>query len=114
MPDKQQNQFSVLWAELRSALKLNIDYAGLTAAEKLTMLLTMLSFSLLAFVLISLIMFFLSLAVVRCIATGVGMIRAYFIMCGFYVLLLAVALAFRKQLIINPIARFVSRLFFNP
>ena len=82
MPDKQQNQFSVLWAELRSALKLNIDYARLTAAEKLTMLLTMLSFSLLAFVLISLIMFFLSLAVVRCIATGVGMIWAYFIMCG--------------------------------
>lgn len=113
MPDKQ-NQFSTFWTELRSTLKLNIDYARLTAAEKLTMLLTMLSFSLLAFVLISLIMFFLSLAIVRCIASEVGMIWAYFIMCGFYVLLFALAFAFRKQLIINPIARFVSRLFFNP
>ncbi len=113
MPDKQ-NQFSTFWTELRSVLKLNIDYARLTAAEKLTMLLTMLSFSLLAFVLISLIMFFLSLAIVRCIASEIGMIWAYFIMCGFYVLLFALAFAFRKQLIINPIARFVSRLFFNP
>lgn len=113
MPDKE-NQFSTFWSELRSALKLNIDYARLTAAEKLTVLLTVLSFSLLAFVLISLILFFLSLAVVRCIASGIGMIWAYFIMCGFYVLLFALAFAFRKQLIINPIARFVSRLFFNP
>ena len=113
MPDKQ-NQFSTFWTELRSVLKPNIDYARLTAAEKLTMLLTMLSFSLLAFVLISLIMFFLSLAIVRCIASEIGMIWAYFIMCGFYVLLFALAFAFRKQLIINPIARFVSRLFFNP
>lgn len=102
-----------MWAELRTTLKLNVDYAKLTAAEKLTMLLTTLAFALLAFVLISLIMFFLSIAVVRCMATGVGLIWAYFIMCAFYVVLFVVAVAFRKQLIINPVARFVSRLFFN-
>ncbi len=109
-----QNQFSTMWSELRTALKLNIDYARLTAAEKLTLMLTTMAFTLLAFVLISLMMFFLSLAVVRCIATGVGLIWACFIMCGFYILLFALALVFRKQLIINPIARFVSRLFFKP
>lgn len=112
MSDKQ-NQLNTMWAELRTTLKLNVDYAKLTAAEKLTMLLTTLAFALLAFVLISLIMFFLSIAVVRCMATGVGLIWAYFIMCAFYVVLFVVAVAFRKQLIINPVARFVSRLFFN-
>lgn len=113
MSDKHQ-QINTFWEELKATFKLNVDYARLTAAEKMTMLLTTVTFALLGFVLISLIMFFLSLAVVRCIATGVGIIWAYFIMCGFYVLLLALVLAFRKQLIINPIARFVSRLFFNP
>ena len=113
MADKQ-NQIHALWAEIKESLKLNVDYAKFTAAEKVTMLLTTVTFALIAFILISLFMFFLSIAIVRCIATGVGMIWAYFIMCGFYILLLGVVIAFRKQLIVNPIARFISRLFFNP
>lgn len=113
MADKQ-NQIHTLWTELKETLKLNVDYAKFTAAEKVTMLLTTGALALLAFVLISLFMFFLSMAVVRWIAAGVGLIGAYFIMCGFYVVLLGVVVAFRKQLVINPIARFVSRLFFNP
>ena len=111
---EKQNQIHTLWAEMKEMLKLNVDYAKLTVAEKMTLLLTTAAFALLGFVLVSLFMFFLSLAIVRCIATGVGMIWAYFIMCGFYMILLGVIIAFRKQLIINPIARFVSRLFFNP
>ncbi|MBD5300695.1 MAG: hypothetical protein K2G00_04735 [Duncaniella sp.] len=113
MADKQ-NQIHALWAEIKESLKLNVDYAKFTAAEKVTMLLTTVTFALIAFILISLFMFFLSIAIVRCIATGVGMIWAYFIMCGFYIILLGVVIAFRKQLIVNPIARFISRLFFNP
>lgn len=113
MSDKQ-NQLNTFWAELKSTFKLNVDYAKLTAAEKLTMLLTTVALALIVFVLMSLIVFFLSLAAVRCIAAGVGMIWAYFIVCAFYVIILALAIAFRKQLIIDPIARFVSRLFFNP
>ena len=113
MADKQP-QFNTLWSELKTTFKLNVDYAKLTAAEKLTLLLTSVSLALLAFVLLSIIMFFMSLALVRCIATGVGMIWAYVIMGAFYIVLLAVIVLFRKQLIVNPISRFVSRLFFNP
>lgn len=111
---EKQNQIHTFWAELKETCKLNVNYAKFTAAEKLTLLLTTISFALVGFVLISLLMFFLSIAIVRCIATGVGLIWAYFIMCGFYVVLLGVVVAFRKQLIVNPIARFVSRIFFNP
>lgn len=110
---EKQNQIHTLWAEIKDSLKLNVDYAKFTAAEKLTMLLTMVSFALIAFALISLFMFFLSIAIVRWMATGVGMVWAYFIMCAFYVILLGVVVVFRKRLIVNPIARFVSRLFFN-
>lgn len=112
--DDKQNQFRVLWAELRETLKLNLDYARLTAAEKLTMLITTAAIAMVVFVLLSLIVFFVSLAIARWIATGVGMIWAYFIMGGFYMLLIALVLIFRKQLVVNPISRFVSRLFLNP
>ncbi len=112
MADKE-NQFHTLWVELQDTFKLNVDYAKLTLAEKLTVLLSTASVALLLFVLVSLAMFFLSLAVVRWIATGVGIMWAYFIMCGFYVVVLSLIVSFRKQLIVNPIALFVSRLFFN-
>ena len=114
MSETKQDQFHSLWAELKSTLKLNVDYARLTAAEKMTMLLTTVTLALIAFVLVSLIMFFLSIAIVRCLATGVGMIWAYFIMCAFYVVELGVVFVLRMQLVLTPIARFVSRLFFNP
>lgn len=108
------NHYQVLWSELKETFKLNVDYARLTMAEKLTVLLTTITFVSIAFVLVGIIVFFLSLAIVRCIAVGVGMIWAYIIVSAFYLLMLAFLLAFRKQLIINPISRFVSRLFFNP
>lgn len=108
------NRYQVLWSELKETFKLNVDYARLTMAEKLTVLLTTITFVSIAFVLVGIIVFFLSLAIVRCIAVGVGMIWAYIIVSAFYLLMLALLLAFRKQLIINPISRFVSRLFFNP
>ncbi|MCM1075858.1 MAG: hypothetical protein NC411_00685 [Bacteroides sp.] len=111
---EKQNQIHTLWAEIKESLRLNVNYAKFTAAEKLTLLLTTITFAIIGFVLVSLVMFFLSIAIVRCIATGVGLIGAYFIMCGFYVILLGAVVLFRKQLIVNPIARFVSRLFFNP
>lgn len=112
MTDKQ-NQIHTLWAEIQDTFKLNFGYAKFTAAEKMTILLAAIAVALIALVLSAFILFFLSIAIVRCIAEGVGIIWAYFIVCGFYCVLLAIVIAFRKQLIINPIARFVSCLFFN-
>ncbi len=113
MTDKE-NQLHTFWAELKDTFKLNVDYAKFTAAEKLTVLLTTVTFAILALVLVTLVMFFLSLAIVWWIAEGVGIVWAYAIMCAFYILVLGCVIAFRKQLIINPIAGFISRLFFNP
>ncbi|MDE6117832.1 MAG: hypothetical protein K2J65_02715 [Duncaniella sp.] len=113
MADKE-NQLHMLWAELKDTFKLNVDYAKFTAAEKLTVLLTTVTLALLALILVTLIMFFLSMAIVRWIAEGVGIVWAYAIMCAFYVAVLGCIIVFRKQLIINPIAGFISRLFFNP
>lgn len=109
-----QNQFTGLWADLKESFRLNVDYAKLTAAEKLTMLFTTVTFAVIGFALASIILLFLSMAIVSIIAKGIGLFWAYMIVSGFYVVVLALILAFRKQLIVNPISRFVTRLFFNP
>lgn len=111
---EKENQLHTFWAEMKDTFKLNVDYAKFTAAEKMTVLFTTVSIVLVGFMLASVIIFFFSLAVASWIAEGIGHVWAYFIVCGFYVLVLTVAIVFRKQLIINPIAGFVSRLFFNP
>ena len=113
MPETR-NKFSNIIAELKETLKLNIDYAKLTIAEKMSLLLTAFAFAAVAFIILSIVLLFLSLAVVSCIAESIGAAWAYLIVCGFYLIVLAVIVGFRKQLIINPISRFVSRLFFNP
>ena len=112
MAEEKENRLHTLWLEAKDYIRLNLDYAKLTTAEKLTMLLVAVSLCLIGFVLVSLIVFFLSMAVVRWIAQATGITWAYFIMSGFYLLVLVLAFALRKTLIVNPISRFVSKLFF--
>lgn len=113
MADKR-NQINSLWAEIKETFNLNVDYAKFTVAEKLTVFLTVVALAAICFVVVSFMIFFLSIALVNCLATSIGQIWAYFIMFGFYIVLLVVVFVFRKQLIVNPIARFISRLIFKP
>ncbi|MDE6484220.1 MAG: hypothetical protein K2L14_02360 [Duncaniella sp.] len=110
---ESENQFRTLWAEAKNYFTLNVDYAKFTLAEKLTVFLTAASVCAVAFVLLAIMMFFVSMALVRWIAEATGMVGAYFIMTGFYVILLALVIILRKPLIINPISKFVTKLFFK-
>lgn len=111
---EKDNSVKTLWAELKNYIALNVDYAKLTLSEKFTILLTTAALCGIAFALITLMMFFLSMALVRWIAMSTGLIGAYFIMFGFYVVLMIVVGVFRKTLIINPISKFITKLFFKP
>ncbi|MCM1519707.1 MAG: hypothetical protein NC098_02865 [Lachnoclostridium sp.] len=109
-----ETKLKTLWVEIKDYISLNIDYAKLTVSERMAMLLTAASLCAIVFALVSLMMFFLSMALVRWIAESTGIVGAYLIMFGFYVILLAVVVVFRKAMIINPISRFISKLFFKP
>lgn len=104
------SQLNSIWTEIKETVKLNIDYAKLTAAEKVTVLLSTMAFVVLAFVIVSIVVFFVSLGIVVLIASSTGMFIAAMIMAAIYVILLVLAFILRKQFIINPIARFVSHL----
>lgn len=109
-----QNQYIRLWEEFKRYFRLQIDYTRLTVVEKLSLLLAAVTVSLVMGVLCVCAMFYLSFALAEVIGqwTGVDW-AAYVIVGGLFAVLMLIVYVFRKQLIINPVTRFVTRLFLD-
>lgn len=109
----QTEAYRNVWRQLCELVRLYLVSARLTVSEKVARLLGMLAVCAIIFVLAVVGFLFFSLAAINWIGTGVGIEWAYMIMGGFYVLLIVALVLFKKQLIVNPLARFISRLLFN-
>lgn len=107
---EQKSQFKQIFDEGKEYLKLRLEYGKLTLTEKLTILLSSLALGLVCVFLGVIAIFFLSMSVVDWIAAYVGSTWAPLIMCAFYLLLIGALIALRKPLIINPMARLLSRI----
>lgn len=110
MNDKENN-YTRLWQQAKAYFETGLEYAKLTAAEKLTMLITGLAVAAGAFVLGIIFLFFLTIAIAQWIAPSIGLGWAYALMGVFYLLLIVLLVVLCKPLIMNPVARFISRLF---
>lgn len=112
--DNRTSGFRQLFLEVKEYLELRAEYTRLEAIEKLTMLLSGL---LLIFVLIFLGMttlLYLSFALVYLLEPLVGSLPLSFvIVAGISLLLIAMVVFFRKSLIVQPMLRFLARLFLN-
>ena len=84
-------------------ISLYIENVKLTAAELL----------LVALVFGIFMLAFLSGACIELLALVLPAWASYAILGGFFLLLVVLVIAFRKHIIVNPIARFVSRLVFD-
>ncbi len=107
-----QSSIASLWERLKEFITLKYEYTRLTLAEKLSLLLAVIAMCLIALVGISIALFFLSMALSHFLGGVLGPVWSAVIVAGIYIVLLLVIFALRKQLIVNPISRFVSRLFF--
>lgn len=99
-----------LWDRLKELASLKIEYARLTVAERMSILLSTIAIALICLIAVSMFLFFISMSLVEVMAASIGMAWSTFIVAMIYVIVLAVVVLLRKQLIINPIARFVSKL----
>ena len=88
-------------------ISLYIENVKLTAAEKLTVVMSAAVLLVVALVFGIFMLAFLSGALV------LPAWASYAILGGFFLLLVVLVIAFRKHIIVNPIARFVSRLVFD-
>jgi len=115
MSDRQQStSVQDFYSSLKRLVALNLDYARLTAAEKLTILLSTVTFYALIVILGTLVLIFISIGVGHLLANTVAGTMAYLYVAGFYLVLFILLFIFRKQLFVNPIARFISKIFVKP
>ncbi len=103
-------QISTIWSEIKETVSLNVEYAKLTATEKVTVLGSMAALALVCLILASFVIFLISLGLMLLLAKSTGLFGACMIMAGIYAVFIVVVILLRRQLIIDPVARFISRL----
>lgn len=109
-----ENKYEELWVELKKYLTLQIDYAKLTSVEKLVVLLSAIALVAVMIILGACVLFYLSFAVVFMLSDAIGCTwGAYLIVSGVFVVMMLAVYAMRQKLILDPVARFLTKLFFN-
>lgn len=111
MSESENKGFNLLTSQVLRYLNLQLDYARLTVAEKLSVLLSTIAFMSLAVIIGMATLFFISIGVGHMLAMTVSPIWAYLLVSAFYLLLFVILIIFRKQIIVNPVSRMISRLF---
>ncbi|MBD5255796.1 MAG: hypothetical protein HDS53_06995 [Barnesiella sp.] len=107
---EDSSQIQSLWQRIKQLATLKFEYTRLTVAEKATILLSMVALAVIMFFAGAAVIFFLSVALSHLLAQSVGTVWSSVIVAGIYLFIVLVVFAFRKQLIINPISRFITRL----
>jgi ascorbate-specific PTS system EIIC-type component UlaA len=107
--------YKKLFAEARKYFSLEWDYTKLTAVEKLAVLLSAVAFVAVVIIICTFVLHHLFTALVGVLAEAMGCSwGAHLIAVAVLLVLLLVVFAFKRQLIVDPVARFVSKLFLKP
>lgn len=95
---------------LRRFISLHVENARLTATEKVTLLFTAITYYSLLTIAGTVALVFISIGVGHLLATTVALHFAYLYVAAFYLAIFIAIIVFKRQLILNPICRFISRL----
>ena len=109
MKPKLTDEIKDLLAQSVNWAKLEIEYLKLTAAEKIIILVSMMVIGVVVLLLLlpAILMFLFALAQVFIGFMPVAV--AYVCVGGIVILLLGILVLFRKQMVINPVAKFISK-----
>ncbi len=107
--------YKKLFNEARKYFSLEWDYTKLTAVEKMAVLLSSIAFLAVVIILGTFALAYVFSALIDVLAAALGCTwGAQLIASAILLVLLLVVFAFKKQLIVDPVARFVSKLFLKP
>ena len=107
------NTISTVKELLLRLARLYLDNVKLTVTEKLTVVFSAATLLLILLVLGIFALAFLSGALVAALALVLPQWACYLICAGVFIVIAVVIVSMRKSIIVNPIARFVSRLVFE-
>lgn len=103
-----------LYEEIRRLVGLEVENARLIVTEKLTLLFGRIALVAVSFVLSACVIIFLSMSISDLLLESLTPWATYMIVGGFYALLIVILAIFRRQLIIDPIARYLSKVLLDP
>lgn len=98
---------------LRRYLVLNVEYAKLTAAEKVTMLSSHLAVAVILLVVGAFMLIFIGFTIAELFKMILCPALAYLCTAGVFLLMAIVVIVARKEMIINPISRFITSILFD-
>lgn len=103
-----------IYHETRRLVSLEVEDAKLMLTEKLTLLLGRVTLVAVAFVLSACVVIFLSMSISDLLLKSFSPWVTYMIVAAFYAVLICVVALFRRQLIVDPIARYISKVILDP
>ena len=105
--------YKKLIEEGREYLSLEMKYGKLTAVEKLSVLLSAIAFVAVIVIIGAFALFYLVATLIHVLEPSVGMWGANLIVAFGLLILIVVVVALKQKFIIDPITRFVTKLFLN-
>lgn len=103
--------FSIIYQLIKRLIAVKVDDARVAAAEKATSLLASIVYFFVLFMLALCLLGFISAAGAHWLSQVMSPGWAYLIIAGFYALLVAIFVLGKRVIVIDPIARFISKLF---
>lgn len=113
MKEKLTEELKDILAQGRDWVKLEVEYAKLTVAEKFTVLLSAMIIGAICLLMGMVVLILLSLSLVELFKMMMVPALAYLVVSGIICLLILVLYLLRNPLLLNPIARFITRLLIN-
>ncbi len=113
MRSKLIDEIRTIFEQTKTWATLEIEYAKLTLAEKATMLLSALIIGFTGLLLGMVVLILLAFCLVEVFMGLVAPWLAFLIVAGIICLLLGLLLAFRRPILLNPIARLITKIFFD-
>lgn len=113
MKEKLTDELKDILAQGRDWVKLEVEYAKLTVAEKFTILLSAMIIGAICLLMGMVVLILLSLSLVELFKMMMVPALAYIAVSGIICLLILILYLLRNPLLLNPIARFITRLLIN-
>lgn len=109
MKSKLTDELQEMLSQSLNWAKLEVEYLKLTAAEKLIILVSMSVIGIVVLVFLLPVFIMLMFALAQVFIGFMPVALAYISVAGIVLLMLGILVLFRKQLVINPVAKFISR-----
>lgn len=114
MAEESKSYFTSIFDGLKQLGSLYVENVKLTAAEKVTALISAVALAIVALVLGLAMFVFLMMGIASLLESYIAPFWSYLIISGIFALIIAIMFIFRVKLVYNPVARFISRLFIEP